>query len=75
MNIHKHKNSLKKARSMIIKTQNELIDKLRKRKRDYNKIKTLKKRVEDIEGGMQNLNEKIRNLRQSRKRVKAKGLK
>jgi len=70
MNIYGYKNKLKKAKDMLINTEQELSNEKRKRgrKRDYDLIENLTKIVKNIESGQQNLRNKIKILRQEKKR-------
>ena len=71
MNIHGYKLKLKKARDMLENTEQELSDERRKRgRRDYDEIERLTDLIKDIRLGQQNLRNKIRILKQGRKKKK-----
>jgi len=70
MNIWGYKNKLKKARDMLVNAEQELSDEKRKRgrRRDYDEIERLTNLIKNIQTGQQNLRNKIRILRQGRKK-------
>jgi len=72
MNIYGYKLKLKKARDMLENTEQELRDERRKRgwKRDYDEIERLTNLIKNIRLGQQNLRNKIRILKQGRKKKK-----
>jgi len=75
MNIHGYKLKLKKARNMLENLQKKLDELLRKRKKrldDKIEINRLFKKIEEVEGGMPNLKNKIKDLRLKRKNAKRK---
>lgn len=73
MNIYGYKLKLKKARDMLENTEQELNNERRKRgrKRDYDEIERLTDLVKSIKTGQSNLRNKIRILKQGRKKKKS----
>ena len=73
MNIYGYKLKLKKARDMLENTEQELSNERRKRgRRDYDEIERLTDLIKGIRLGQQNLRNKIRILKQGRKKKKSK---
>ena len=72
MNIWGYKLRLKKAKDMLKNAEQELNDEKRKRgkRRDYDLIESLTNMIKNIESGQQNLRNKIKMLKQERKRGK-----
>ena len=72
MNIYGLKLKLKKARDMLIYTEQDLSYEKRKRRKDkdYDEIERLTNLVKKIKLGRQNLRNKIENLKQERQKKK-----
>ena len=72
MNIWGYKNKLKKSRSMLKNVEQDLSDEKRKkgRKRDYDEIERLTNLIKNIKKGQQNSRNKIKILKQGKKKKK-----
>lgn len=71
-NIWGYKNKLKKSRDFLKHAEQKLNDEKRKKgmRRDDRKIEWWEKHIKDIKAGQQNLRDKIKNLKQVRKKKK-----